>query len=181
MGTSTADYCSQTLPAAIRTKLQDFIQSIGGRLDRSNIVAHEAQVTALIKDEIEMLEKSIGTAVREICPLPEKLTKEEARALIKEHHEILWRAFSGTTLVFALINVDEHFMWAAGVGDSSVGECISVGGDVWHLLNTLHRYVLYREQWEAEREETVHDAHISESTRIFRRNYAPPGLGAATL
>ncbi|OJT03704.1 hypothetical protein TRAPUB_5631 [Trametes pubescens] len=132
LGTTTADYCSQTLPVAIRARLQGYIQSIGGRLDRSNIATHESHVTVLLKDEIEMLEKRIGTAVREVCPRPERLTEEQARRLIEEHHDILLRAFSGTTLVFALINVDQHFMWAAGVGDSSIGEC------VWRHLGGGH-------------------------------------------
>ncbi|EIW57416.1 uncharacterized protein TRAVEDRAFT_48455 [Trametes versicolor FP-101664 SS1] len=98
-----------------------------------------------------MLEKRIGTAVREICPHPEKLTEEQARALIEEHHEILWRAFSGTTLVFALINVDEHFMWAAGVGDSSVGMSYigSDGKRKGKRLCTMHTFQNQQEYFRA--------------------------------
>ncbi|EIW57415.1 uncharacterized protein TRAVEDRAFT_48454 [Trametes versicolor FP-101664 SS1] len=42
LGTTTVDYCAQTLPEAIQTRLKDFVQSIGGHLDRGNIAAHEA-------------------------------------------------------------------------------------------------------------------------------------------
>ncbi|KAL1949342.1 hypothetical protein VTO73DRAFT_8223 [Trametes versicolor] len=121
IGNTTADYAARALTPAIRATLQEFIRSIGGRLDRSNIATHAPQVTTLLKNEIEMLDKRLGDAVREVCPRPEELTQEQARRLIEEHHDILRRAFSGTTVAFTLIEVDQRFMWAAGVGDSSVG------------------------------------------------------------
>ncbi|EIW57426.1 protein serine/threonine phosphatase 2C [Trametes versicolor FP-101664 SS1] len=121
LGPTAADFTSQTLPDAIYGRLWEFVQSIGGRLDRSNIATHQAQMTKLLKDEIEAFDKAIGDAVREICPRPEDLTEEQARRLIDKHKDILERAFYGTTMAFALINPDERFMWAAGVGDSSVG------------------------------------------------------------
>lgn len=122
MGNTAAEYTSKVLPAAIQKTLGRYIQGIGGRLDRRNIVACESQVTALLKNEIVMFEKHLADGVRDVCPHPEQLTEEQARHLIKEHRDILERAFSGTTMAAALINVDEHFMWAVGVGDSSVGE-----------------------------------------------------------
>lgn len=122
MGSATAEYTSQALPEAIYGKPQEFVENIGGRLDRSNVTTRQAQVTKLFKDEIEAFDTHLGDAVREICPRPEDLTEEQARLLISEHKDILERAFYGTTMAFALINPDERFMWAAGVGDSSVGE-----------------------------------------------------------
>lgn len=122
IGNTTADYAERTLTPSIRATLQEFIGSIGGRLDRSNIATHAPQVTALLKNEIEMLDQHLGDVVREVCPRPEELTQEQARRLIEEHHDVLRRAFSGTTVAFTLIEVDQRFMWAAGVGDSSIGE-----------------------------------------------------------
>ncbi|OJT15561.1 hypothetical protein TRAPUB_6536 [Trametes pubescens] len=121
LGSTTAEYTSLTLPDALYEKLREFIQNIGGRLDRSNIATHQAQVSKLLKNEIEAFDKHLGDAVRQLCPRPEDLTEEQARRLIDRHKDILERAFYGTTMVFALINPDQRFMWAAGVGDSSVG------------------------------------------------------------
>ncbi|KAI0368700.1 protein serine/threonine phosphatase 2C [Pilatotrama ljubarskyi] len=128
MGSTAADYTSKVLPTIIRRKLRAFIHSKGGRLDRQNVAEHEHEVTVLLKDVIERFDRSIGEAVVNICPRPWELTEEESRRLALEHTEVLERAFTGTTLSLALINIDQRFMWAAGVGDSSVG-LSTVGSD----------------------------------------------------
>lgn len=122
IGSVAIQYTSQALPAALRTGLREFIESVGGRLDRSNIATHQAQVTKIIQKAIMKFDNDLGDAVRELCPRPEELTEEQARGLIAEHREILERAFHGTTMACTLINTDQRFMWAAGVGDSTVGE-----------------------------------------------------------
>lgn len=122
IGSAAVQYTSQAFPAAIRTRLQECIESIGGRLDRSNIAAHQSQITKLIQKAIMKFDNDLGDAVRELYPRPEELTEEQARCLIAEHREILERAFHGTTMAFTLINIDQRFMWTAGVGDSTVGE-----------------------------------------------------------
>ncbi|EIW57414.1 uncharacterized protein TRAVEDRAFT_125324 [Trametes versicolor FP-101664 SS1] len=119
IGSAAVQYTSQAFPAAIRTGLQEFIANIVGPLDRSNITAHQAQVTKIIQKAIMKFDNDLGDAVRELCPRPEELTEEQARCLIAEHREILERAFHGTTMAFTLINVDQRFMWAAGVSDST--------------------------------------------------------------
>ncbi|KAI0359998.1 protein serine/threonine phosphatase 2C [Trametes cingulata] len=121
LGNACVDYTSKDLPTAIRRKLRALVHSIGGRLDRDNVAEHEAKVTTVLKCEIEKFDRAIGEAVQKMCPRPWELTEEEAKRLVNEHEEILDRAFSGTTLALALVNIDQRFMWAAGVGDSSVG------------------------------------------------------------
>ncbi|KAI0360005.1 hypothetical protein OH77DRAFT_1394648, partial [Trametes cingulata] len=90
-------------------------------LHRDNIAQHEATVNSLLKREIRKFDKSIGDALQQICPRPWELTEEEARLLIKELRDIVERAFSGTTVSLAIINLQSRFMWAVGVGDSSIG------------------------------------------------------------
>lgn len=91
-------------------------------MDRVNVDIHKAGMAAMIADTIEDFDRQIGDALRDICPRPEELTEEEARRLIADHKDIVERAFSGTTVALALVNFDEQFMWAAGVGDSTVGK-----------------------------------------------------------
>lgn len=170
LGSTAAEYTSQTLPDAIYGRLWEFVQSIGGRLDRSNIATHQAQLTKLLKDEIEAFDKAIGDAVREICPRPEDLTEEQARRLIDKHKDILERAFYGTTMVFALINPDERFMWAAGVGDSSVGEYRCSHAFLWRRL-TLHRALLHWQGRKAKGPKVVQDAHVQGPAGVLPRHH----------
>lgn len=92
------------------------------KLDRTNVHAVQAKFTAILKEQIELFDREIGETMQQICPKPENLTEEQARHLLEHHKEAIDCAFEGTTLALALVNVDQHFMWAAGVGDSTVGE-----------------------------------------------------------
>ncbi|KAI0671487.1 protein serine/threonine phosphatase 2C [Trametes maxima] len=121
IGNATSDYTAKMLPAAIRRKLSSYIRSVGGRLDRSNIAQHQSRIASLLHTEIEKFDKAIGASLQNICPRPQELDQEAALRLIEEHKDIVDRAFAGTTVAFALVNVKEHFLWAAGLGDSSVG------------------------------------------------------------
>ena len=110
------------LPLQIRTALHLLIQDhLHGRLDRSNIGLGE-QVSLTLRQEIERFDLNIGKAVKNLCRKPHNLTEEGARALIQEHSDTLQRAFCGTTLAAALVNIMEKLLWAVGVGDSTVGE-----------------------------------------------------------
>ena len=110
------------LPLQIRTALHLLIQDhLHGRLDRSNIGLGE-QVSLTLRQEIERFDLNIGKAVKNLCRKPHELTEEGARALIQEHSDTLQRAFCGTTLAAALVNIMEKLLWAVGVGDSTVGE-----------------------------------------------------------
>ena len=121
-GTATVEYAMNELPLQIRTALHLLIQNhLHGRLDRSN-VGHGEQVSLTLRQEIERFDTNIGKAVKNLCRKPHKLTEEGARTLIQQHSDTLQRAFCGTTLAAALVNVEEKLMWAVGVGDSTVGE-----------------------------------------------------------
>ncbi|KAI0635788.1 hypothetical protein C8Q77DRAFT_1051897 [Trametes polyzona] len=91
-----------------------------GGLNRTNVHQYEPSITAALKRAVEDFDKSIGDALQKICPSPAQLNEQEARQLIQEHADIVHRAFEGTTVAVAIINVDKHFMWAVGVGDSTV-------------------------------------------------------------
>lgn len=120
-GTATAEYTANKLPKRIRHALLDLIRAHDG-LDRNNVVQADSSVSEMLQTEIRTLDKSIGQAVKKLCPFPADLTEEQARALVAEHAEVLQRAWCGTTLAAALINVTHRFMWAVGVGDSTVGK-----------------------------------------------------------
>ncbi|KAI0368696.1 protein serine/threonine phosphatase 2C [Pilatotrama ljubarskyi] len=120
-GPVTVEYTANTLPTLLRRRLRTFLDhELQNKLDRTNIHQYEFSITALIKKEIEGFDQAIGEALQRICPKPEELTEEEARRLVEEHGDIVSRAFEGTTLAFALVNVEQRFMWAATVGDSTV-------------------------------------------------------------
>ncbi len=106
-------------------------------------------MTKLIQKEIMKFDNDLGDAVRNICPRPEELTEQQARRLIAEHQEVLERAFHGTTMALALINVDQRFMWAAGVGDSTVGEQVWRDFYRWRAL-TFRRAFLHGQGWSSE-------------------------------
>ncbi|KAL7279102.1 hypothetical protein ACG7TL_006940 [Trametes sanguinea] len=83
----------------------------------------------MLEVEIVEFDRSLKKAVRDLCPNPSELCEEHAKQLLSEHEDVLLRAFQGTTLVLALVNLDHRFMWAAGVGDSSVAlSTISAAG-----------------------------------------------------
>ncbi|KAH9856572.1 protein serine/threonine phosphatase 2C [Lenzites betulinus] len=122
-------HASRNLGSTVRGRLEAFLNTVpGGQLDRVNVDIHKAGMAAMTADTIEDFDRQIGDALRDICLRPEELTEEEARRLIADHKDIVERAFSGTTVALALVNFDEQFMWAAGVGDSTVGLC-TVGPD----------------------------------------------------
>ncbi|ETW76513.1 hypothetical protein HETIRDRAFT_389539 [Heterobasidion irregulare TC 32-1] len=119
-GTAAVQHAANILPARIRTALHLLIQHhLRGRLDRNNS-GNGTLVSMMLREEIEKFDRSIGEAVKSICPKPYRLTEDAARALIQEHMEVLQRAHSGTTLAAVLVNVSEQLMWAVGVGDSTV-------------------------------------------------------------
>lgn len=120
-GTATAEYTASKLPKRIRHALLDLIRAHDG-LDRENVEQADISVSKMLQTEIRTFDKSIGQAVKKLCSNPAELTEEQARALVAEHSEVLQRAWCGTTLAAALINVTHRFMWAIGVGDSTVGE-----------------------------------------------------------
>ncbi|KAI0368705.1 protein serine/threonine phosphatase 2C [Pilatotrama ljubarskyi] len=150
-GSRAAHYASEMLPTLIRRKLRTFINSVGGKLDRDNIAQNEPKVTSLLKREVQKFDKSIGDALQQICPRPWELTEDEARRLIEEHSEVIERAFSGTTVALAIINLNERFMWAVGLGDSTVGLCVvdSDGNASGERLCELHTFKNPKEYFRA--------------------------------
>ena len=113
------------LPNGIRLALEDMVKNhLSGQLDWDNIEVAKPMITSMLSQMVESLDRLIGEAVQRLCRHPASLREEQARALIdsEKYKERLLRAFNGTTLAAALVNITHQFMWAIGVGDSSVGE-----------------------------------------------------------
>ncbi|KAI0635831.1 phosphatase 2C-like domain-containing protein [Trametes polyzona] len=126
-GSAAAEYTSRHLPITIRESLRAYVQSIphGARLFRGNVAAHADAVCALLRRAVERFDADdVGGALRAVCPRPWELAEAQARRVCEEHEEVVDRAFSGTTAAVALVSLDERFMWAVGVGDSSVGMAV---------------------------------------------------------
>lgn len=120
-GAATSEFTANTLPARIRNALCQLNQiEFGGLLDRGNVDNGE-KVSAMLRQEILSFDRDIGKAVKKLCRKPGDLTEEQAKALIQQHPEALQRALCGTTFTAAIVNISRQFMWAVGVGDSTVG------------------------------------------------------------
>ncbi len=131
-GSATANYVAQRLPKYIRNALRELIEiQLQRRVDRENLVANADAISTMLQGEIKKLDDDIGLAVRTL-PFkdPDSLTDQQAWRLIDEHEEVFERAFQGTSVALALINVDHCLIWAAGLGNSTVGECCTGAPDL---------------------------------------------------
>ncbi|KAI0749458.1 protein serine/threonine phosphatase 2C [Daedaleopsis nitida] len=119
-GTSTVEHTANTLPGRIRSALTAIVQDdLQNQFDRTNVAEAEPIISAMLTREVEALDAEIGKRVQSLCPDPTALTEEQVRALFQEHPDELLRAFAGTTLSAALINITHRLVWGLGVGDSS--------------------------------------------------------------
>lgn len=98
------------------------MDTFGGLLDRLNCDAAEPVVSSMLEEEVLACERRLVQSVSSICPENRNLTEDDARGLFQRHGEEITRAKCGTTISLALVAVEEHFMWAVNVGNSSVGE-----------------------------------------------------------
>ncbi len=98
----------------------------------------------------------------DVCPDPRTLSEEEALRLIDEHKEAFARAMHGTTLTVAVVDIAHRVMWAAGVGDSTIGEQVAslrlLGADQWRRSIIDPRQRRY-----APRRATLRDTQLQES------------------
>lgn len=122
-GSATANYVAQRLPKYLRGALKEVIENqLQGCVDRENLVANADVISKMLQAEIKKLDDDIGLAVRRLFTHADALTDAQALRLIDEHEEIIERAFQGTSVALALINVDLYLLWSAGLGNSTVGE-----------------------------------------------------------
>ncbi|KAI0324651.1 protein serine/threonine phosphatase 2C [Cubamyces sp. BRFM 1775] len=149
VGCSTSDYTVKTLPGRLKRVLERLVREhYGGRLDRQNYKAAEPVIINMLFDEIVNFDLSLADAIRDICPYPGEYTEQQARKLIQDNLEVVERAFQGTTLSMAIVNLDHHFMWAAGVGDSTIAlSTVDSTGErqaerlcELHTLNNRHEF-----------------------------------------
>ncbi|KIM75627.1 hypothetical protein PILCRDRAFT_13408 [Piloderma croceum F 1598] len=118
-GTETPKYTVQYLPGRIHAALQTLCSPTDG-LDPNVKEQFQESISALLSEEIERFDREIGEAVTTLCKDPRKLMEAQARLLVEKHAETLSRAYHGTTLTFALINLTREGLWVAWVGDLTV-------------------------------------------------------------
>ncbi|KAJ6520317.1 protein serine/threonine phosphatase 2C [Mycena sanguinolenta] len=114
-GSSTSEYTAKTLPGRIRASLAELDVGPSENSDLPGAVAK------MLEDEVVRFDNAIGDELKRICPDPRALSEDEARRLISQHLKVIKRAYFGTTLAAALVNVTSRAMWAVGAGDSTVG------------------------------------------------------------
>ncbi|KAH9902909.1 phosphatase 2C-like domain-containing protein [Cubamyces lactineus] len=120
-GHLTADYVVETLPERVKQRLETLIkESLGGFLDCVNVEEADPAVKSMLEAVVLELDEELANAIRDICPSPQDLTEDDARSLVNEHRQVIKRAVQGTTLAMALIAPDDRFMWALGVGNSTI-------------------------------------------------------------
>ncbi|KAI0714426.1 protein serine/threonine phosphatase 2C [Cerioporus squamosus] len=120
-GSATANYVAQRLPKYLRSALKEVIKDqLRGCVSRENLVDNADVISNMLQTEIKNLDDDIGLAVARLFDDADALTDQEALRLIDKHEEIIERAFQGTSVVLALINVDHYLIWAAGLGTSTV-------------------------------------------------------------
>ncbi|KAI0671494.1 protein serine/threonine phosphatase 2C [Trametes maxima] len=184
-GPVTVEHTATTLPTQIRRKLRAFIKhKLQGKLDRTNVHECKSMISELLRREIEDFDKALGDAVRQICPKPEELNEGQARELIQQHTDVLKRAFEGTTLALGLINIDQRFMWAAGVGDSSIA-LSTIGNDgkrQGQRLCDMHTFKDPREYYRATMAHTHHEQPLLDwENRILGWLSVPRAIGDFAL
>ncbi|KAI0671493.1 protein serine/threonine phosphatase 2C [Trametes maxima] len=120
-GNTTSEYTARMLPERVRIKLENYIEKhLSGPWGSNDIPRIGAKIASYLKHQICRFDVALGEAVRRICPNPWTLSETQSRQLVREHEETLVRAFEGTTLSMALVNIDRRLMWGIGVGDSTI-------------------------------------------------------------
>ncbi|RDX57463.1 protein serine/threonine phosphatase 2C [Lentinus brumalis] len=120
-GSATSNYVAQRLPKYLRSALKDVIENkLQGCVDHEHLVANADVISKMLQAEIKNLDDDIGFVVRKLFNDVNELTDAEALRLIDEHEEIIERAFQGTSVALALINVDQYLIWSAVLGNSTV-------------------------------------------------------------
>lgn len=113
-GTSTSELTALSLPKRLRAALE-----------RRGVLEAE-EISTLLKSEIERFDNDIGEAVKVLCRANPSWKENEGAAakLVNDHKDTFYPAYHGTTLTIALLDQSDYRLWLAGVGDSTVGECI---------------------------------------------------------
>ncbi|TFK93948.1 protein serine/threonine phosphatase 2C [Polyporus arcularius HHB13444] len=118
-------YASQNVAANLPGRIRDGLvgvleKTVRKHLDRGNVAETEPSISTMLVEVVLAFDDNIGQALRDICPRPRRLSPEQRESLIEEHKNIIFSAFNATTLSAALVNVTHGFMWAIGVGDSTI-------------------------------------------------------------
>ncbi|KAF7337652.1 Protein serine/threonine phosphatase 2C [Mycena sanguinolenta] len=121
-GSTTSEYTANMLPGRIRASLAELDVGPSTREETESKTGDlPSAISQMLEDEVVRLDNAIGDELKRICPDPKSLPEDEARKLIAQNPELVNRAYFGTTLAAALVNVTSRAMWAVGVGDSTVG------------------------------------------------------------
>ena len=129
-GASTARYTATHFPSRIHSTINRVVATIlRGRLDRQTFMRKAGVISLELKRCITDFDNELAHVVQTVCPDPTVLSEAQAYGLVMEYPDALWRAYAGTTLAAAVINLDHRLMWALNVGDSTVGTyriCLTV-------------------------------------------------------
>ena len=122
-GASTARYTASHLPSRISTYISRIVASgLRGRRDRRTMLRKASMISSELRRCVKDFDRELGHVVQTICPEPAQLSGEQACGLVQEYPDALWRAYAGTTLAAAVVNLDNRIMWTINVGDSTIGE-----------------------------------------------------------
>ncbi|KAH9902897.1 protein serine/threonine phosphatase 2C [Cubamyces lactineus] len=143
---ATAEHTIAMLPQRLQQALHRFVTH-NGATEREAMLSNADTLSRMLSEAVRRFDQEIGAALKEICPEPEHLTEAQSEALVKAHHAVVQRAYSGTTLVAAIVNVPNRCVWTLCVGDSTVGITFKnpSGRREWKCLCEYHRLTNPRE------------------------------------
>ncbi|KAI0661608.1 hypothetical protein C8Q70DRAFT_1094952 [Cubamyces menziesii] len=166
----TADYTASKLSKRLEDTVQHFVEDkLNGVVDRETMLSNADALSTALRRSAHHFDERIGKAVKKLCPEPETLTAEQSEALVKEHLNVIQRAYYGTTFVAAIVNVTIRCMWTVCIGDSTVGiSTLSTDSRrEWQRLCAMHRLTSPREyfsvamkHWHQERDDLTKDDRI---------------------
>ncbi|EJF64569.1 protein serine/threonine phosphatase 2C [Dichomitus squalens LYAD-421 SS1] len=120
-GATTAKYTASHLPSRILSALQHITDThMEGRPDRESVLEKFDFISSELARCIKDFDRELGYVVQTVCPAPSQLSAKQARRIVWEYPDALQRAYAGTTLAAAVVNLHHRFMWTMNVGDSTL-------------------------------------------------------------
>ncbi|KAH9899846.1 protein serine/threonine phosphatase 2C [Cubamyces lactineus] len=144
----TAEHTITRLPKRLKKDIHYFMEHVlNGSGDRETMLSKADVMLHVLRCDARRIDEKLGEAVKKLCPAPESLTDTESEALVDAHRDVIRKAYYGTTLVAAIVNVTNRCIWTLGVGDSTVGvtSTSTSGKREWTRLCERHRLTAPRE------------------------------------
>ena len=117
-GSVTSEYAAGVLPGNIRSALTSTLDvNFQGDVENSQLLSKS--VGRMLATEIKAFDVALGQSVKDLIPHPRSMTEEDIKRVIHENEGALLRAYFGSTLAGALVNLSLKYMWSFGLGDST--------------------------------------------------------------